>query len=387
MEYVRVDPPADQPYEFPTYEPVYTPVASTNFVTGADGMARLTFTPPEPGTYQLDVQGEGTLTQVTLWVAGEGRAVWPNLPNQRLRLTADQESYQPGDTAQVFIPNPFGEPATALLTVERGEVLRYQVLTLAVGGSNVDLPLSSDDAPNVYVSVTLVGQAEDGSPDFRQGYLELSVAVIQEHLNVAVTSQPERGGPGEPVTLTLRVTDASGAPVQGEFSLAVVDKAVLALAAAQRRSISSRRSTARSRWGCAPGSRWLPGGSACASCPAGWAAGAATWLPAVVREYFPDTAYWNAVIVTDANGEAVVTLTLPDTLTTWQVLVRGLTAETWVGEAQIDVVTTQELLIRPVTPRFLVAADHVELSAVAQNNTDDELQGEVRLQSQRIHPG
>ncbi len=380
VEYVRVDPPADQPYEFPTYEPVFTPVASTDFVTGADGTARLTFTPPEPGTYLLDVQGEGTLTQVTLWVAGEGRAVWPNLPNQRLRLTADQESYQPGDTAQVFIPNPFGEPATALLTVERGEVLRYQVLTLAVGGSNIDLPLSSDDAPNVYVSVTLVGQAEDGNPDFRQGYLELTVAVIQEHLNVEVTSQPARGGPGEPLTLTVRVSDASGAPVQGEFSLAVVDKAVLALTEPNAIDIFSafygpkplgvRTGLSLAAWG--QRLRFMPGGMG---------GGGGDLAQAVVREYFPDTAYWNATIVTDANGEAVVTVTLPDTLTTWQVLVRGLTSETWVGEAQIDVVTTQELLIRPVTPRFMVAADHVEVSAVAQNNTAHQLQGEVSLQS------
>ena len=383
VEYVRVDPPADQPYEFPTYEPVYTPVASTNLVTGADGMARLTFTPPEPGTYQLDVQGEGTLTQVTLWVAGEGRAVWPNLPNQRLRLTADQDSYQPGETAKVFIPNPFGGPATALLTVERDEVLRYQVLTLPVGGSNIDLPLSSDDAPNIYISVTAIGQAEDGSPDFRQGYLELSVAVIQEHLDVTITSQPERGGPGEPLTLTLTVTDASGAPVQGEFSLSVVDEAVLALTEPNAVDIFSafygpqplgvRSGLSLAAWG--QRLRYMPGGMG---------GGGGDLAPSVVREYFPDTAYWNAVIETDASGQAVVTVTLPDTLTTWQVLVRGLTSHTWVGEAQIDVVTTQELLLRPVTPRFLVASDHVELAAIAQNNTDAELTGEVRLQASGV---
>jgi len=378
--YERVDPPADQPYDWPTYEPVFTPVASTNFVTGADGMARLTFTPPEPGTYQLDVKGEDTLTQVTLWVAGEGRAVWPNLPNQRLRLTADKDSYQPGETAKVFVPNPFDEPVTALLSVERGEVLRYQVLTLEMGGSFVNLPLSSDDAPNVYVSVTLVSKTDDGSPDFRQGYLELSVAVIQEHLNVEITSQPERSGPGETVTFTLKVSDASGAPVEGEFSLAAVDKAVLALADPNSVDIFSafygpqalgvRTGFSLAAWG--QRLRFMPGGMG---------GGGGDIYPSTVREYFPDTAYWNATIVTDANGEAVVTIQLPDTLTTWQVLVRGLTANTWVGEAQLDLVTTQELLIRPVTPRFLVAADHLELSAVVQNNTLNELQGQASLQT------
>ena len=104
----------------------------------------------------------------------------------------------------MFIPNPFGDQATALLTVERGEVLRYQVLTLEVGGSNVDLPLSGEDAPNVFVAITVIGQTEDGGPDFRQGYLELTVAVVEEHLTVEVTSQPERTGPGDEVTLTMQ---------------------------------------------------------------------------------------------------------------------------------------------------------------------------------------
>ena len=50
-------------------------------------MGKLVFTPPEPGTYQLDVVGKGAgdtgaVTQVLLWVGGPGEAAWPELPNQ-----------------------------------------------------------------------------------------------------------------------------------------------------------------------------------------------------------------------------------------------------------------------------------------------------------------
>jgi alpha-2-macroglobulin len=41
------------------YVPQYTYVGSTDFRTGSDGLARVAFTPPEPGTYQLDVYEEG----------------------------------------------------------------------------------------------------------------------------------------------------------------------------------------------------------------------------------------------------------------------------------------------------------------------------------------
>ena len=108
--------------------------------------------------------------------------------------------------------------------------MRYQILHLEPGGSTIPLALSTDDAPNVYIAVTLLGQDDQGYPDFRQGYVNLTVDPSFEYLNVNLTSQPERTGPGEPVTFDLRITDANGAPVQGEFSLSVVDKAVLALA-------------------------------------------------------------------------------------------------------------------------------------------------------------
>jgi uncharacterized protein YfaS (alpha-2-macroglobulin family) len=39
------------------------------------------------------------------------------------------------------------------------------------------------------------------------------------------------------------------------------------------------------------------------------------------------------------------------------------------------------VLVRPVTPRFLVAGDHAQLAAVVNNNTSNELQVEVTLQS------
>jgi uncharacterized protein YfaS (alpha-2-macroglobulin family) len=380
--WVRHDPSPDTLGTiFPTYSAEYTLIDSTNITTAADGTARVSFTPPEPGTYQLDVSGDGTLTQVIVWVGGTGQAVWPSLPNQRLRLVADRDAYKPGDTALVFIPNPFSSTALGLLTVERGTVMRYQIVHLEPGGSDVPLALSTDDAPNVYIAVTLLGQDAQGNPDFRQGYVNLIIDPSFEYLNVSLTSQPERAGPGEPVTFDLRVIDRDGTPVQGEFSLAVVDKAVLALAEPTVANITSafygqqdinvRTGISLAAWG--QRLSYMPGGMG---------GGGGGEAPAsITRENFPDTAYWQAQIVTDANGEATVSMNLPDTLTTWQVLVRGLTRDTLVGETELELVTTQDLLIRPVTPRFLVVGDHALLSAVVQNNTSTALEGMATLQA------
>jgi alpha-2-macroglobulin len=379
VEYVRQDPPPERIYDGPTWEAQYTDISSVNLTTGGDGKARLAFTAPEPGTYQLEISGDGARTQVLVWVGGPGQALWPNLPNQRLRLTPDQETYQPGETASIFMPNPFPQAATALITVERGVVMRYEVRSLAAGGSTIELPLGDEDAPNVYVSVTLLGQSQEGQADFRQGYTTLEVTPVEQTLQVSLTSQPERLAPGEGVTFSIRVTDASGQPVEGEFSISVVDLAVLALTDPNAADILT------AFYGTQPlGVRTSLSLAAYANrqffVTGGLGGGGGAEAASMVRSDFPDTAYWNATVLTDANGEATVSLRLPDNLTTWQVDVRGLTADTRVGQAQVQVVATKDLLIRPVTPRFLVAGDHALLAAVVQNNTAADLPAQVSLQ-------
>jgi uncharacterized protein YfaS (alpha-2-macroglobulin family) len=79
---------------------------------------------------------------------------------------------------------------------------------------------------------------------------------------------------------------------------------------------------------------------------------------------------WEPEARTDANGEAVITLTLPDNLTSWRLTAKAVTADTQVGEAQINIVTQQEIVVRPLLPHTLTMSDTVELSAIVHNYAD-----------------
>ncbi|NMC80120.1 MAG: hypothetical protein GYA59_12225, partial [Chloroflexi bacterium] len=217
-----------------------------------------------------------------------------------------------------------------------------------------------------------------------QGYVLLKVAPTAQTLNVNLVAQPERSQPGGEVNFSLRITDEQGQPVQGEFSLAVVDKALLALTDPNSQGILEAFygqqplgvTNGLSLAAFAGRINLLP--------PVGGAGGGDASLPFSLREEFADTAYWNGVIETDASGMAQVSLTLPDNLTTWVADLRGITLTSQVGEADTEIVASKDLLIRPVSPRFFVAGDHVQLAAIVHNNTAQALDADVRLQAQGL---
>ncbi len=366
------------------YQQIVTPVSSANFTTGADGRANLEFTPPDPGIYRLQISGNGALTQDLLWVSGPGSAPWPALPDQHLELEADQQQYQVGQTAQIFLPNPFSGSALALVTIERGEVLRSQVITISGSNYPLAVPIQNEDAPNVFVSVTLLGMSDAGTPDFRQGYVELNVDPSFLELQVSVTPASDPMQPGQNASFDIQVKDPLGNPVQGEFSFAAVDKAIYALAddnakdirdafyGEQSLSVSTSTSLAASIGRLVAQPPGLGGGGG---------GGAPIVTSPGLRQNFEDTAYWNGSFETDASGKATIQFPLPDNLTTWVVTVRGLTRDALVGQAKTELTVTKSLIVRPVAPQFLVAGDRVQLGAVVNNNSANPLSVTVGIQA------
>ena len=370
-----------------TWESQATMLNRSTVSTGSEGMVLVSFVPPTPGTYRVravgaDPAGRETTGEVTLWVAGEGDVVWRQPAAGRIALVPDRESYHPGDTASVLVPSPFDVPATALVTVERGGVLSHQVLHISGAQAVIELPIEEAYAPNVFLSVVLIRPASDEAPAaVAAGLLDLSVSAEAFELQVSLTPDPAAAGPGEQVTYHLQATDASGEPVQAEFSLALADLAALALAEPNSPSLfrafyshqSLRVQTGASLSSASEGGPPSPA-------PAdGMGGGGGEPGPTPVRSEFPDTAYWNPTVLTDTNGQADITLTLPDSLTTWRMQARGLTQDTLVGEATVDLVATRDLLIRPVTPRFFTAGDAATVAAVVHNNTARDLDVEVWL--------
>jgi uncharacterized protein YfaS (alpha-2-macroglobulin family) len=351
-------------------------VAQANAVSDQTGTVELTLTAPDQGWYRVEITGQAVTVIDWLWVYdSKYDAPWFYENSSGIQINADKDRYVSGETAQLLIRSPISGPA--LLSVERGRVRRAQVVQLTTPTTLVPLWIQDDDAPNIYVTINAYQSVEKpreetymSIPDARLlvASTKLSVSADQRKLTVLVTPDRSSYGPREEATFTIQVTGADGKPAQAELSLALVDEAIYALSNELSKdpfeAFYGERSNLVHTFDSLKPTRYIGGGMG-----GGGGDGGLLGNP---RFNFPDTAYWNAHIVTDEQGRAVVKVTLPDSLTRWRAVVRAVTADEFprVGEAVAKITTTQPIVIRPVLPRQLVQGDRVLISAIVHNNTD-----------------
>ena len=89
-----------------------------------------------------------------------------------------------------------------------------------------------------------------------------------------------------------------------------------------------------------------------------------------VRDYFPETLYWQPSILTDKAGNAQIKFKLADSITTWKFNLVASTLDGHVGATEAEVTAFQPFFIDHVPPRILTIGDEVELPVVVRNYTE-----------------
>ncbi|MCX7680669.1 MAG: Ig-like domain-containing protein [Anaerolineae bacterium] len=353
-----------------------TVVQSARLTTDERGEAVLPFTVRQAGYYQLYVSGvdrRGHKLGYTSWLYVFSDAErWGITDVGELSISADRDTYAPGDTARLLIQSTFSGPA--LLTFERGTTRREQLIELNAPLTPIEVAIRPDDVPNIFVTVnawreqdtTLGPETYSNLPDSRLyiASVELHVPATDKILNVTITPDKDVYAPREQATFTIRVTNRHGEPVSAEVSLAVVDEAIFSLSEELSGPIFDafyfeRENIVRTYDSMALRRDLFGGGEG--------GGGGDGFTAANPRSDLPDTAAWLPVLHTDANGTVKVTLQLPDNLTSWRLTAKATTADTQVGEAVANITTHQPVVVRPVLPRTLTVGDRVELSAIVHN--------------------
>ena len=161
---------------------------------------------------------------------GGGSASWRITNDDTLQLIADKDSYEVGDIAEILVPAPFSN-AVGLVTVERGKIISQSTQTFPTNNERISIPITDRSVPDVFVTVVLYRRPtlDDPIPRYKVGYVELPVSTTARALTVNIQPDRQQAKPGDKVKYDIRVTDSAGKGVKADFSVAVVDKALLSL--------------------------------------------------------------------------------------------------------------------------------------------------------------
>ncbi len=336
-----------------------------------------TATPVQPGT-------RAPVDTTSIWVLGAGQAGWGE-NSSTTQLIADKKSYAPGDTAHLSLVSD--QPGFyALVLVEGDTPLRRQLLHADGTTLSFDLPITAESQPNVNVSALFIKNST-----LYQASKMLKVPPAQQQLQVEVTPSKEVFQPQQQATYQITTRDFTGKPVSADVSLGVVDEAIYSLYPDS--SGDMVRALYPQRYAEAQTDSSLDfyfSGSAGSKSPM-LAMRSNRYRPQLaqvkpgneqkprVRKAFPDTAFWQPSIHTDAGGHATVNLTFPDSLTTWRATARAITMDSKAGSTISRVLVRKNVLVRMGNPRFLLKGDELTLPVIVHNYLDTAKEATISL--------
>jgi len=102
-----------------------------------------------------------------------------------------------------------------------------------------------------------------------------------------------------------------------------------------------------------------------------------------LRKSFATTAFWRASVTTNADGKAILTISLPDNITTWRFTIVAV-AEAEFGIAKKSFVSRLPVMAQIIHPRFLRVGDVAVLGVRGHNETGKRAALGVRFEAQNL---
>ncbi|MEO0988773.1 MAG: alpha-2-macroglobulin family protein, partial [Cyanobacteria bacterium J06639_14] len=302
------------------------------------------------------------------------------------------ERYAPGETATALIQSPY-EAGELYFAVVRYGTLYEKIVPVNGGSPQVQFTVTPDMLPNAAIEAVLVRQGdpletlEPGNLEelVGVGFAPFEVDLADRYLTADVKPTQAKLPPATEQTVELTLTDNQGQPLQGQFTVMVVDEAVLQLSghrppdlvatvyaeqAIATRFADNRRDVVLQNLVSPLAKGWGFGG--------GFAAGGENTR---IRKDFQSLAYYNGAVLTDEQGKAQVSFTVPDNLTTWRVMVVATDGNLRFGNGDATFITTRPLITAPVLPQFVRQGDRF-MAGLAVTNTGNQggrlsIQGDV----------
>ncbi len=209
-------------YRSPAGKPVGAALMSAKWSTGADGLATVRWTAPAAGRYRAvftapDLRGQGVSCPQDFLVYGPSMRIGETR-RPELVLASAETAYDEGQTAQVLLTARRPDCHVLLTREDDESILEYRIVDLPDGATELSIPLSESDCPNVNLTATLVS---DGM------VVRASLSITVRHVSglavVGVRPDKLRYGPGDRARVRVEAHDTQGRPIRAEVSLSIWD--------------------------------------------------------------------------------------------------------------------------------------------------------------------
>ena len=351
--------------------------------------------PETSGWYTLtltgkDIRGDKVVCKSSFYVTGSGSSWFDQYNSNSLKLTPDKSQYNPGETAHVLLesPLPVGD---YIITVEREGIFTEEIRHFENGAQVLDIPVAGNYVPVVYVSVSSYSERHGspthdyGQPDLDKpkGYFGVTPLMINPYVrsfSVEIECDKPSYKPGETATIKFKAS-RGGKPFAGaELTALAADRGVLDLINYHlpnpieffydRENFPLRVCGGDSRSFLMDPVTYsvknlIGGDSDYKDMEMMKEAALANGAEAVRKDFRP-TAFFEPYIVTDQNGEAIVTFKLPDSLTTYRISVIGVKDDLFAIQEN-EVKVQNPINIQQVQPRRLRERDTAECGVLITN--------------------
>ncbi|MEH2277103.1 MAG: alpha-2-macroglobulin [Nostoc sp.] len=354
-------------------------------MTSSSSPQSVNLTAPESGSYRIitnfnDAKSELSATDLQIWATGRNPVFWGSREQDALEVKLDKKEFKPGETATALIQSPYPD-AELYFAVIKDKPLYQQITKVKGGAPQIQFQVTPEMLPNAAIEAVLVrqgkplNQVEPGSLDnlVKIGFTPFKVNLEDKYLKLQVKPVQASLEPGAEETVQLELKDNQGNPTKGQFTVMVVNEAVLQLSGYRvpnlvdtvyaEQPISTRFSDNRPDVILQPQDVAKPKGWGYGG---GFSTGAANTR---TRTDFQALAYYNGSVLTDANGNAQITFKLPDDLTTWRVMVVATDGNLRFGNGDATFITTKPLLTNAILPQFARPGDRILAGLSVTNNT------------------
>ncbi len=345
------------------WEPIITRerVAEGEIALAADALANIA-APVDWGQYELTLSSEAVgfaMSSVAFSAGWYGADAGTDTPD-RLEVALDKPAYAPGDTAKLRLnADDAGE---VLVTVLGQGLIDMEMVSVAAGETEIDLPVTDAWRPGAYVTATLIRPADAATGHGPKRALGLNWANVDPGpaALAATLDVPEIAAPRQPLEVALAV-DGIAEGETAYATIAAVDIGILNLTGytapdPQAHYLGQRRlaMTFRDFYG-----RLIDAtaGNPGALRQGGDGGGGGLKGPPPTEDL---VAFFAGPLTVGADGRVTTSFEMPDFNGSVRVMAI-VWSESGVGSASTDVTVRDPVVMTANMPRFLAPGDHSAL--------------------------